>query len=157
MGLVTWGGAAAGTWVNSFAAADLNALANGSVAISSLSAPQVNNGTSLDFFVQFEFAGGSIAPTTGANLVAVLLPLLSDGVTYADGEAGATVANQPVVLAHPYALLLLRTKVASQNVRSNPILLPPGGYKVALLNRAGVALAATGNMLKHRLFTETVG
>lgn len=144
-----------GAWAAGFAAADMNSLANGSVVLSSLGAPQVDNRTTLELYVQFEFVGGSISPAAAADVLAFLLPLDSTGAAYMDGEAGSTVINQPVWLNYPYAAIGLRLKAASTQLQqSGVVLCPPGGYKIGLLNRSGVALAASGNQLNWRFHSE---
>lgn len=143
------------SWAAMFGATDLNSLANGSTALSSLSAPQIDTSTSLEFYFQAEFVGGSISPTGAPDVVVFLLPLSADNTNYVDGEATATAANQPVWIQYPHAAIALRTKASStQLARSGAILLPPGKYKVGLLNRSGVALAASDNQVSIRLLTE---
>lgn len=144
-----------GAWAAGFAAADLNSCANGTTVLSTTSAPQVNNSSTLELYVQFEFVGGSISPSGPADVVVFLLPLDSTGVNYMDGEATATVANQPIWMQYPHAVIGLRTKAASTQLdMSGAVLLPPGQYKIGLLNRAGVSLAASGNQVNVRLLTE---
>jgi hypothetical protein len=144
-----------GSWAAGFASSDLNSCANGSVILSSLTAPQVDNRTTLQLYVQFEFVGGSISPAAAADVVAFLLPLDSTAAGYVDGEAGATVINQPVWLNYPYAAIGLRLKATSTQLQqSGVVLCPPGGYKIGLLNRAGVTLAASGNQLNWRFHSE---
>jgi hypothetical protein len=146
-----------GAWAVAFGAADLNSLANGTTALSSLGAPQINNSTSLEYYAQFEFVGGSISPSGPADVVVFLLPIDSAGAAYMDGEATGTVANQPIWLQYPHAIIGLRTKATSAQLAQSgpaPTLIPPGQYKVGVLNRAGVALAASGNQVNWRLLTE---
>ena len=138
-----------------FGASDLNSLAYGSTALSSLSAPQIDTTSSLELYFQAEFVGGSIGPVNAADVVFFLLPRDSTDANYVDGEATATVANQPIWMQYPHAAIGLRTKAAStQLAMSGLILLPPGKYKAGLLNRSGATLASSGNQVNVRLLTE---
>lgn len=155
MAVVSWNAPTA--WTAGFGTSDLNSLANGSVALSSLSAPQINTTSTLQLYLQFEFVGGSISPTVSADVVAFALPIDSANTTYMNGEAGATLANQPIWMQYPHAAIGLRAKAAStQLAMSMPVLIPPGKYTLGLLNRAGVALNASGNQINWRLITEQV-
>lgn len=153
--MATFKWATPGAWSAGFGSSDLNSLSSGNVALSSLTAPQVNNSTSLELYVQFEFVGGSISPVNVADVVVFLLPLDSTGANYMSGEAGSTIANQPVWMQYPNAAIGLRLKASSTQLQqSGVVLCPPGQYKIGLLNRAGVALAASGNQVNWRLVTE---
>lgn len=144
-----------GTFNSMFGSSDLNSLANGSTAITSLSAPVVDTTSSLELWGVAEFTGGSISPVPPADVIFFLIPLLSDGSTYMDGEAGATAVNQPIWLSMPHCSIPLRGKGSStQAARARRFMIEPGKYKPALLNRAGVALASSGNMVKLALFSE---
>lgn len=153
--MATFSWATPSNWTAGFGSSDLNNLANGSVALSSLSAPQINTTSTKELYVQLEFIGGSISPSGPADVVAILLPRNSADSAYVDGEAGSTVVNQPVWMQYPHAVLGLRTKASSaQAVKSSPILLAPDKYQLGLLNRAGVTLASSGNQVNWRLLTE---
>jgi hypothetical protein len=144
-----------GSWNTVFGAADLNSLANGSFAFSSTTAPQIDTSTTREFYFQAEFTGGSISPTNAADVVVVLVPRDAQDAAYMDGEAGTTFANHPLWLQYPHACIALRTKATSaQLAMSGTVILPPNKYKVGLLNRAGVALASSGNQVRIRLLTE---
>jgi hypothetical protein len=153
---VKW--ATPGAWTAMFAANDLNSLANGSTLISTATAPQINNSTTLENMFQVEFVGGSISPAAGANILVMLIPLSSNGTDYVDGESTATAVNQPAWANLPTAVIQLRAKgTSTQRQQSKPVPLPPGQYKVCVLNRAGVALAASGNQVNIRLMHMGVG
>jgi hypothetical protein len=97
-----------------------------------------------------------MSPTNSADVVVFLLPLVSaGGGVYVDGEASATFANQPVWMQYPHAAVGLRTKATqTQAQQSGLVLCPPGTYKFGFLNRAGVALPASGNQVNWRFVTE---
>lgn len=147
----------AGSWSAMFGTSDLNSLANGSTAFSSLNSNSfvVDTTSSLQLYFQAEFVGGSISPSGAADVVLILVPMDSTAASFVDGEASATVANQPIWMQYPHAAIGLRTKAAStQLAKSGAILLPPDKYRPMLLNRAGVALASSGNQVNLRLLTE---
>lgn len=155
MATVKW--AAPGSWAPMFDSADLASLSNAAVALSSLTAPQVDTTSSRQLYFQAEFVGGSISPANGGDVVLILIPRDSADAAYSDGEAGATIANQPVWMQFPHVVIGLRAKASSaQLVVSAVAPLPPNKYRAALLNRAGVALAASGNQVNLRLLTEEV-
>jgi hypothetical protein len=153
--MATFKWATPGAWAAGFGSSDMNSLANGSTAFSSLTAPQIDTTSSLELYVQFEFVGGSISPSGPADVVVFAMPRDSANAAYVDGEASATVANQPIWMQIPHAVLGLRTKAAStQLVVGAPLLLPPNRYQLGLLNRSGVALASSGNQVNWRLLSE---
>lgn len=150
-------GFSAGAWTPGFAAGDLNALANGSLFSSSLVAPQIDNANGANLFVQIEVSLAAFSPTAGANILVSLIPESATLNTYMTGSDGATIADQYKWQNYPYAILALRTTAASPQVqRSQMIQIAPERYKLAVVNRAGVALAATGNQVLWRLIAETV-
>jgi hypothetical protein len=147
--------AAPGSWAAMFATGDLNSLANGSTVFSSTTLPQIDTTTTRELYFQAEFVGGSMSPAAGGDVVVILLPRDSQDAAYVDGEASATIANQPVWMQYPHVVLGLRAKATSTQLVKGPVtLLPPEKYRVMLLNRAGVALAASGNQVRLRLLTE---
>lgn len=148
---------APGSWSSMFGSSDLNSLANGSTAFSTLNSSSytIDTTTSLELYFQAEFTGGSISPSAAADVVFFFIPMDATGASFMDGEATATVANQPIWLQMPHAPIALRSKASStQLAMSGVVLLPPNKYRAGLLNRAGVALAASGNNVKVRLITE---
>lgn len=141
-----------GAWTNGFAASDLNSLANGSQFTSTLSAPQIDNETGTPAtHIAFEFtAGGSMTATTNGHILIALRPRLSDGTTYASSADGATVAGHLPWVNYPYATILLRPTASTEGQQSPLIPLRIGLFTVVAWNRSGVALPASGNMIKYR-------
>ncbi len=140
-------------WADAFGSTNLDALAANSVKISTTT---IDTRATREFGIMFEFTTTStMSPTGAADVVVMLLPVSSDGTNYVDGEDGTTVANQPVFVNVPHEVLGLRIKATSaQRVISQMIPVPPGLYKAALLNRSGVPLPATGNMVKYSLVSQ---
>jgi hypothetical protein len=148
----------AGSWVAGFGTSDLNSLANGSTAHSSLTAPQIDTTSTKEPYFQAEFVGGSISPTGAADVVVYFIPRNSADSAYSDGEASATAANQPIWAQYPHVVIALRTKATSAQSAMSALsgIIPPGKYQVGVLNRAGVALASSGNQVNIRLVTEAM-
>lgn len=126
----------AGTAWTSVITAALNSLADGSAAAA---ASAITNSTALDLLVEFDFRLGSFTPSGTPFLELHLLPLLSDGSTFADRSNATCVAVIPVT-----------TGASAKAAITRPIQLPPGDYKPSVVNRTGVALAASGNTVEYR-------
>lgn len=152
--LVKWG--TAGSWTNAFESADLNGLANDTSILSTSTA--VSNGAG-DVYADIDFIGvtGTWTPTSnGSGLDIYILPLLSDGSSYPDGDsASSTAAN----LA-PGALLVGRIVFSGKNITHKGILrgiiIPNGTFKFYMVNRCGVALSAHNHTSKYRLYGENL-
>lgn len=146
-----------GTWADGFGTSDLNSLANGSLISSSLSAPQVDNAAGARLMVQFQVTLASLSPTTGAHVVVFLIPETTTSGTYATGSDGASAADQYKWQNYPYATIALRQTASTGQVqKSRLIQIDPERYKIAIINRSGVAFAASGNQVSWRFITETV-
>lgn len=118
----------------------LASLASGSSVTASTS---IDNTTSKDLFLEVELILGSITPSTSPYMEIHLLPLLSDGTTYADYGTNTRWGTLPLTTG---------TSVKSGSISiPNSQLIGPGTYRLAILNGSGTSLAATGNTLKSRL------
>lgn len=118
---------------------ELNSLADGS---STAASSAIDNSTNLDLFADVSAILGSINPTaTSARIDVHLVPRLGDGSTYADIGAATVVATIPVT-----------TGSAAKNLGTIGIRIPPGHYKLAVTNRTGVTLAASGNTVSYRTY-----
>lgn len=145
-----------GTWAPGFAAGDLNSLAAGSQKTSSLASPQVDN-TFGSLNIELEVTLGAISPAAGANVIVVLIPETQTAGTYATSADGATAATQARWQNFPYAIVALTQGAGAAQVQPcMPIPVKNGRYRIALINRAGVALAASGNQVAWRLTSELV-
>jgi hypothetical protein len=138
-----------GTWTQ-LLSTELNALANNAGGLQVVGTNAAfDNTTGLWFWGDFEaiFTFGT-APTAGANLDLYLLPLCSDGTTYADGAGGTT----PTTVAAHYKLSFpVRAVTTAQRVVVTDVPIPGGQFLVLLVNNTtGQALAATGHTVKMR-------
>lgn len=125
---------------------DLNSLANGSA--SALSA-EIDNSTNKYLYADMELNLASLTPTAGGYVALYLVPSV-DGTNYPLFDTGAS----PGTANNNYFAGSFSTKAAAaaQRIAMREIQLPPGKYKLAVYNGAGVALAASGNTLSWRPF-----
>jgi hypothetical protein len=123
---------------------DLNSLANGST--SALSA-EIDNSTTKYLYADMELNLASLTPTAGGYVALYLVPTI-DGTNYPLFDTGAS----PGTANNNYFVGSFSTKAAAaaQRIAMREIQLPPGKYKLAVYNGAGVALAASGNTLSWR-------
>ena len=123
---------------------ELNSLSNGSVSSASSA---VDNSSALDLFCDFTFTiatqGGS--RSTGAT-VSVFMVQALDGSNYDDVQ----VTCSQLVAVFP---LDAATTARQCSVRDVPV--PPGLYKLFILNSTGQAFASSGNILEHRFHSIT--
>jgi hypothetical protein len=149
-GAVAWtAGSGAGlTWADAFSTATLNSIASTNGILSDVA---IANGTALDRYMDISFALASAAFTgTGINLSIHLYPLNKDGTTYGDGKFGSSAAG-PCAYP-PVAVIPLVAATQAQTGAATGIVIPPGTFKLVLVNNGGVALAASGNTLQYRTY-----
>src|SRR4051794_9475755 len=93
--LVKWAaGGGVGLTATSCFGTEVNSLAAGSVAVSTL---VIANGTNLDILANLSFSVTGTTPATGSPTLDVyLLPLNQDGTTYGDGIASGTTAPSQI-------------------------------------------------------------
>ena len=144
------------TWADLFLPADFNALANNSGIYSTAGTAGVfDNSADLALFadISFVMVTSTMTPTAGARLLIYFVPVLDDDTTVADGDAGATAANQPPG-AYLAAVLPFTSKagVTHSAGTREPIRLPYGKFKPYALNATGAALpsSATNMTAKFR-------
>lgn len=132
-----------GTAIVSVMSADLNALANGS---SALSTTVVDNATNLDVLGNWELVITSTANMTANAAVSMWLVPSVDGTNYADGTAAN--AAQPDLwwgdfiiprAANSFRLAL----IAGKNC---PLFLPPLKFKPLIKNSSGQAFLSVNTL-----------
>lgn len=130
------------TWTScGFTASDFNSRADGSVVVATSA---ITNGTDLDILIDVSMqadVGGTTAATSYFGLY--LLPLQQDGNIYGDGVATGTTA--PAV-TYWKKNCYVKSGVTSGNAvhaMFEEITVPPGSYKLAILNKMGAALDST--------------
>jgi hypothetical protein len=117
----------------------LNSLASGSSASSSA----IANGTDLYPLMDVSITLASLTPGTGGYVEVHVLPLLDNGTSYPDVFSGG-----PTMVG---AFQLL-SGASAKNGMLTGIQIPPGDFKLALLNVAGASLASSGNTVKSRRY-----
>ena len=115
---------------------ELNSLANGAY---SSAGTAFDNTTNRDQYGALDIVLASLTPASGASLSVYLLQSL-DGTTYEDAPASTNPGTHMLV-----ATVLLNASTSAKRVMSPAFYLPPGKFKLVLLNSAGVALASSGN------------
>ena len=119
---------------------DLNSLAN---AATSAATAALDNTTALDLFADLTFTiatqGG--ARSAGAT-VAVYMTQALDGTNYDDVHSGT---------AELVAVFSLDAATTARQSTRRDIPIPPGLYKLFMVNNTGQAFAASGNILEHRM------
>jgi hypothetical protein len=153
--LVKWaaGGGVGLTYTTAFGT-EINSLANGSVAVSTV---VVANGTPLDVLADVSFSVTGTTASTGVNYLSFyLLPQNQDGTTYGDGVASGTTAPS----TNPYFVgsVTLKNGVTAAALVGTlrGITLPPVSFKFAVVNNSGAALAASTNNIKYITYTENL-
>jgi hypothetical protein len=121
---------------------ELNSIADGSfVAVGA----EIANETDLYQYIVFELVLASLSPAAGA-FVDIWIDYQPDGTNYADPSKPLQTT---ALLA---ALALDTTATTAQRITSGALGILPMDFKLQLRNKAGVALAASGNTLKYRRF-----
>lgn len=123
---------------------ELNSLANGSISAASSA---VDNTSALDLFCDFTFTiatqGG--ARSTGATVTVKMVQAL-DGSNYDDVE---------VTCGQTIAVFQLDAATTARQASARDVPVPPGLYKLFILNSTGQAFASSGNILEHRFHSIT--
>lgn len=105
-----------------------NSLADGSSVLSS------SISTALAQYADIRVLLASINPSGTPYVEIHICPSYDNGTTFADLSAATLVATVPVT-----------TGSSAKEAYARRVELPPVAYKVGLLNRTGVSLAASGN------------
>jgi hypothetical protein len=127
---------------------ELNSLAD--AAVSALGTER-DNTTDLATYSDLELNLASVTITSVVAAIDVYLVPTVDGTNYPD-----TVTTYANFMAGYYVGQFLVKAVSAAVFRGTlrAIPIPPGKYKWALRNRCGAALAASGNTLKERSYSE---
>lgn len=115
---------------------ELNTLANGAY---SAVGTAFDNTSNLDQWAAAEIALASLNPTTGAYLQLFLVQSL-DGTNYDDAPSSTNPGYHQSVAAVSVA-----TGSAVKKIDTPMFRIPPGKFKLVLLNKTNVSFAASGN------------
>ena len=142
------------TWTAAITASVLNAIVNGNAILSDV---DIDNSAALDVFADVSIAFGAVT-TVAPNFIGVYLyPLNEDGTTYGDGKFGSSAAGPPPSCYWVGNIIVpIATTTAFEGILRG-IILPPGHFKFAFYNQAGVTLAGSGaNAAKYRTYNRSV-
>lgn len=120
---------------------DLNALAVGGVFLGA----EIDNSTNRYLFLKTEIqlASANLSGQTSPGVELRLVESL-DGTNYEDHDDKCYALTIPVANTN-----------AAHRKTSGIIHIPPGKFKLAVVNSTGVIFAATGNVLDYITFTPT--
>lgn len=128
---------------------ELNALGSGNSAISSVGGTagvftQTNDANAIWGAIDF-VSGGAFTPSAGGYIAGWFLYSPDGGTSFEK-----TVANTDLPRAADFIIPLLNSAYAANDISQAQgiIRLPWWSYKVFVVNHSGVALPATGNLLK---------
>ncbi len=132
--------------IQTYLSTELNSLANDANKLG----VAIDNTTSRDFYMMVEayLASVDLSAQTNPSLSIYRIDSL-DGTNYEDGGDTVDPAHQPVAI-----IPLREVNGAQRVVTKSPIVIPPGKFKLLFENKTGAALAASGNTLKYRIFSE---
>jgi hypothetical protein len=128
---------------------ELNALANGSSAVSSVGGTsgaftQTNTANAIWGEIAFT-AGGAFTPTAGGYIAGWFLYSPDGGTTYETAASNTDLPRSP-----DFIIPLMAAAYASGNIAqaSGIVRLPWWTFKVFTVNHSGATLPATGNLIK---------
>lgn len=122
----------------------LNSLANGAAS----AFVTYDNSANLDLYASVEIDLGSFTSTTGATITLAVFPTANAGASVPDNTAALGGGDQYTVPV---------TVGASAKVAIIPMVrLYPCSMRLAVVNNAGAAFAASANQLKVQPFNENV-
>jgi hypothetical protein len=143
------------TWTACFAAADTQSLANGSSVLSNQG--DITNQTALDIFADLSFNMPSVTTVAPNKLDFFIYPLNQDGSTYGDNQL--TVGLQAAVTPSPSlwcGTFILPVGTQALDGIITRIIIPPGTFRFAMQNNAGVTMSASAPNIKYRTYNRSV-
>jgi len=142
MGEVTW--TSYGSWTTALST-ELDSLANDGLAISSA----IDNSTNRHRFLDIEVYLASVDLSSQTNpAIYIWLVARTDGTNFEDGGSSVAPARAP------NAIVPLREVNGAQRVFARFLLTTPDQFKILVQNKAGAALASSGNTVKYNLYGE---
>jgi len=118
---------------------DLNSLAD----TSSFLGGAINNSSNRDMWLMVEIylASVDLSAETSPGVGLRLLESIDGGTNYEDNDDQA------------YAISLPVAATSAAHRRAGHLMIPPGYFKLAVVNNTGAAFAATGNIFKYAPYT----
>lgn len=122
---------------------ELNSLADGGMTAASTAVT-----SNVDIYVDIEVNLASLSPASGAY-VALYIAEAVDGTNYpAPSAADMQLSTTQLLCVIPIGT----TASTAQRVAARNVVIPPGNFKIYLVNHAGVALGASGNTVKFNAY-----
>jgi hypothetical protein len=125
---------------------ELNALANGAVAVSSVGGTSGlfnNSNTGGAQLGEIFFTSGATATCTAGGNISIWFLQTGDGTTFETATAAQMVRSPDAIIFLPTAAISTNTYKAP-----GPINVPALQFKVMTQNNCGAALGGTGNLIK---------
>lgn len=103
----------------------------------------INNSSNRDMFmkVQIELASVDLSAQTSPGVIIRFVESIDGGTTYEDNDDQA------------YGITLPIAATSAAHKRIGDLMIPPGYFKLAVVNETGAAFAATGNTLSYATYT----
>lgn len=118
---------------------ELNSLADDGVVLGAA----INNSSNRDMMlkVQIQLASVDLSAQTSPGVVIRLIESIDGGTVYEDNDD----------MAYGFTLGIAETNAA--HVRVGDLYIPPGYFKLAVVNNTGAAFASSGNVLSYAAYT----
>jgi hypothetical protein len=130
--------------VTSYLTTELNSLAD---AANKLGAA-INNTSNLNMWMDLEIVLASLTPGTGPY-INVYFTAAVDGTNYTDGGDSVDPAYSDLIRSVPIV-----TGTGAKRVWVRKLEIPPLNFKILIENKAGTALASSGNTVKYITYNE---
>ncbi|MBA3034819.1 MAG: hypothetical protein KKF85_03410 [Gammaproteobacteria bacterium] len=130
---------------------ELNSLANGSICAVSAEIDNTTSGKRWPYMEVEVVIAATAARSVGAFCALYLVPEVDD-TNYPDAST-STTGNEYMSKYYVDSFPLDAATTARRLV-TKQLDLPPGNFKLALSNNTGVALAASGNTVKFRRYSD---
>ena len=128
--------------LTTYLSGDLDSLANDGTFLGD----EIDNTTNRHKFLRMmiDLAAVDLSAETGPSVKIRFIEAIDGGTTYEDDDDTAWAITLPLEIG-----------TGSQaHRRAGIIEIPPGHFKMMVVNKTGAAFAASGNTLKYRTYTE---
>lgn len=122
---------------------ELNGLADGSYSNAGVA---IDNEAGLYRFINFDIALPSLTPTGTPFVALFALYSLDNGTTFADGGGAVAPRNTSLIAQFDFS-----TATGAKRAVAGGFPILPLQFKLVLLNKMGVSLAGTLNVVRYRL------
>lgn len=140
------------SFIDAFAAANFNALANNGGILST--ATEIDNSGNKHLWAELSFVcvTSTWAVSAGGHLAIYLLPESDVAASYPNSANGAAVTDYPG--AHYWVCnIAFRQATLAHIGVSKPFLIPPGKFKLYVINRTGATLPSSSTNMTCKIAT----